>query len=214
MYLHLISKSKAKEIGLRYHFTGSVCKHGNIDARYTANGGCMCGECVKKRKETAAKADRNHWDSKLARAARYRDKNRQAINARMRTYSVVRSHVRAAYVDNNRTLIAEKAKKFRSENMNVHRVYVANRRAARIQRTPKWSGGFDLFVVSEAAHLCILRAQATGVIWHIDHCIPLRAIEASGLHCAQNLQVIPGYVNNHKKNRMMATEPYEWCNFI
>lgn len=214
MYLHLISRPKAKELVLRYHFTGSTCINGNIDARYTANGGCMCNPCAQKRKDTAAIAEKRNWDTKLARAARYRNKNREEIAGRMRKYSRENAHIRADYVQRNRCVISEKAKKYRRENRALFNAHTAKRKAERIKRTPPWYGHLDDFVMKEAADLCVAREKSTGVIWHMDHAIPLRAVTASGLHCAKNIQVIPGYVNKMKKNRMMATEPYEWCGFI
>ena len=44
LHLHFISKSQAKEIGLKRFFDGSMCKHGHISERNVSNG--FCSECT------------------------------------------------------------------------------------------------------------------------------------------------------------------------
>lgn len=79
---------------------------------------------------------------------------------------------------------------------------------------PKWYGEFDSFVLSESEHLCKIRKSATGLEWHIDHMIPLKGRNASGLHCGLNFQVIPAYINLLKNNKHICQEPFEWIIYI
>lgn len=104
----------------------------------------------------------------------------------------------------------ERAKAWREANPDMDRANKHRRRAARLERMPAWYSEFDDFVASECVALCRGRELATGVQFHVDHLIPLLAKRASGLHCGMNLQVIPGFLNMRKKNRMMLTEPDEW----
>jgi hypothetical protein len=109
-------------------------------------------------------------------------------------------------------------KKVRSEQNR--RYYQKNRHEAvrrQIKRkvrianaTPPWYGDFDDLVLQEAYDLASLRAEATGFQWHVDHMIPLRARKACGLHCGENIQVIPARLNWSKKNRMIYTERDAW----
>lgn len=69
---------------------------------------------------------------------------------------------------------------------------------------------FDDFVASECIALCSLRKEETGVDWHIDHMIPLNARQVSGLHIADNLQVIPAQMNLEKGNKLWYTERYQF----
>jgi len=62
---------------------------------------------------------------------------------------------------------------------------------------------FDLFVLSEAGRLCILREKVTGTRWHIDHIVPLCHKKACGFHNAFNVQVVPANWNFKKGNRNM-----------
>lgn len=151
---------------------------------------------------------------KTARDAVWRTANPDLV----RTYQ-------AKYFQKNRVSIIHKQRQFRSENpdamrtyrarwkeKNPHIVYAADlkRRAAKAARIPAFYSEFDDFVIAEAGLLAKARAVATGIPWHVDHMIPLMAVEASGLHCARNLQVIPGFLNTKKGNRMWLTEPDEW----
>lgn len=76
--------------------------------------------------------------------------------------------------------------------------------------TPLWFDDWHKFVWMEASHIRNLREQATGIKWHIDHIIPLKAKTALGLHVAENWQVIPSQMNVTKSNRLKITTPFEW----
>lgn len=95
---------------------------------------------------------------------------------------------------------------------NREYVYAMNmqRKADKLNATPKWFGEFDEFIVKEAHHLTKLREAKTGIKWSVDHMIPFKAVEACGLHCAANIQVIPEKLNLGKRHRMILTEPNEW----
>ncbi len=69
---------------------------------------------------------------------------------------------------------------------------------------------FDLFVFSEAQELCQIRAGETGFLWHIDHMLPLRGKTDSGLHVAENIQVIPAVLNLLKGNKLIFTDRNSW----
>jgi len=43
----IITKQEAKARGLKYYFTGKMCKHGHVCERYTNSGDCV--ECVRER---------------------------------------------------------------------------------------------------------------------------------------------------------------------
>lgn len=79
-----------------------------------------------------------------------------------------------------------------------------------MKRTPCWFSDVDSFLVAEAFELAVLRQAATGIAWHVDHIIPLQSRKACGLHCADNLQVIPAGLNIAKGNRMLFAAPGEW----
>ena len=92
-------------------------------------------------------------------------------------------------------------KKWRLENSDKHRRKEANRRAKKIERTPTWFSEFDEFVIQEAAELAVMREKKLGGKWHIDHIIPLQGSVISGLHVANNFEVVPQSYNSKKRNK-------------
>ena len=69
------------------------------------------------------------------------------------------------------------------------------------------------FVVAEAKHLKELRNTSTGIVWSIDHVIPLRGSNVSGLHTWNNIQVIP-LVNNKQKYNLYDENCLRYRNFF
>jgi hypothetical protein len=77
----------------------------------------------------------------------------------------------------------------------------AKRRATKLQATPIWSNiEFQQLVIEEAYQLRIQRTKETGIVWHVDHIIPLQGEKVCGLHVAENLQVITALENKRKNN--------------
>ena len=77
----------------------------------------------------------------------------------------------------------------------------AKRRADLLARLPKWLSVDEKWMIGQAYALAKLRSKMTGFDWHVDHVIPLRGKDVSGLHTPYNLQVIPAIENLRKGNR-------------
>lgn len=106
------------------------------------------------------------------------------------------------------------SKKYCRESLDIRRyIYgdIRDNRAKSLEiRTPGWFGELDEFVLQELKSLKVERRKATGIVWHIDHMIPLESRTASGLHCATNLQLAPGFLNIKKGRQLKMTQPDEW----
>ena len=61
--------------------------------------------------------------------------------------------------------------------------------------TPKWA---DIEAIKEI--YATARAMSTDSIYHVDHIIPLKGKNVSGLHVEYNLQIIPARENLLKSN--------------
>ena len=77
----------------------------------------------------------------------------------------------------------------------------ARYRAATLKRMPKWLTPTDKWMIKEAYHIATLRTKATGIIWEVDHIIPLQGETVSGLHVPTNLQIMPKSENCSKGNK-------------
>lgn len=77
------------------------------------------------------------------------------------------------------------------------RLWAFRRRYLLIQ-TPKW---VDLDKIRAIRAECRRISKETGIKHHVDHIIPLKGRLVSGLHVAENMQIIPASENFRKLNR-------------
>ena len=112
---------------------------------------------------------------------------------------------RAAYMLEWRTKNKDHAlqygKNYRTKNKDRYNYLCQLRKISLMQRTPKWLSDEDFWVIEQAYELASLRTKTTGFQWHVDHVIPLRGKQVSGLHVPTNLQVIPWLENQRKTNK-------------
>ena len=91
----------------------------------------------------------------------------------------------------NQNTQSERFKRWQENNREKVRLKNANERATRIQRFPVWA---DKESIKEFYFNC-----PEG--YHVDHIIPLKGKEVSGLHVIENLQYLPAKENMSKGNR-------------
>lgn len=180
-------------------------------ARYNAEN--------RQRNNETARAWREANKSRISEwYAEYYAQNHCWMIERSRLYYAANRDTYVAYArdyrKNNREAVSESQRRWRVNNPEATKRLVAQRRASLEQRIPLWFDEIDEFVIEEAFALAELRQESTGIAWHVDHMIPLRAKLASGLHCAENIQVIPAQLNNEKYNKMILTEPDEWLSAV
>jgi len=94
------------------------------------------------------------------------------------------------YLKNKETQ-SERFKRWQQNNRDKTRLKSATERAARLQRIPKWA---NLSSIKEFYLNC-----PEG--YHVDHIVPLRGKEVSGLHVLENLQYLPAKENLSKGNK-------------
>lgn len=169
--------------GERVYLTGKPCKHGHVGPRFTADSSCVaCREAFR--------------ESYRERAAIYAREKREAALA------VDPAGVRAAWADWQRQARAQNPAKFRARDKTHSRMKrlrnpkgklaeVRARQAAKIQRTPPWA---DLKAIRAIYEACPPGQQ-------VDHVIPLRGKNVSGLHVEANLQYLTPIQNLEKGSR-------------
>ena len=76
------------------------------------------------------------------------------------------------------------------------------RRAKKLNATPKWLTKQQLNNIKALYLKCSVLKILTGIMYHVDHIIPLQGKDVSGLHVPWNLQILPWYENVSKGNRV------------
>jgi len=143
--------------------------------------------------KSCTKAQNNRW---------YSD-NREAVckrtNAYYEEHKSEYAEYNAKYRKNNPDTCRKATRRYRDKDRVSYRkrdlARVSKRRADKIQRTPAWA---DLKKIEE-----IYANRPDG--YHIDHIIPLKGENVSGLHVEGNLEAIPARENLRKSNKFPHT---------
>lgn len=89
------------------------------------------------------------------------------------------------------------SRRWQIENRARVAALIAKREADIDQRTPAWA---DLKAISWWYRCARAMSDATGIPHHVDHVVPLRGRNVSGLHVEENLACIPADQNKRKSN--------------
>lgn len=160
-----------------------------------------CKECHKSKHLKRYYA--NHAANKERKREQYLRKleadpqHNAKLYARNREKSLASSKQR--YLENRAERIA-KAVEWAKNNRGKVNANIKAYKMRKMQACPSWLTEDEMFLISEAYELAALRTHLFGFQWHVDHIVPLRGKEVSGLHVPWNLQVIPGVENQRKSN--------------
>jgi hypothetical protein len=86
------------------------------------------------------------------------------------------------------------------KNPAQRNLWTASYRSAKDARQPSWLNSAQLFEMESVYNYCAA-LRNVGLDYHVDHIVPLRGDNVSGLHVPWNLQVITGAENMSKGNR-------------
>lgn len=125
--LHIISKSQAKEIGLKSYFTGKPCKHGHYAERMVSKS--TCKECnrlsglkyYQENKDRISESVRDYREENKEKSAEYR----LSIKSRMKILN-------RRYYQNNSEELKAKSRVWHKENYS-------SVRDSRIEYMAKWA---------------------------------------------------------------------------
>lgn len=148
----------------------------------------------------------------LAYGKAYHEANKAALNRYSRAYykayyqktKEAQSEHKAEYYKNTKAARLAYGKKHYQNNKAMYIANCTSRRAAKQNATPEWLTSacyqqiFNFYM--EAQRLTTL----TGIQFHVDHIVPLQGETVCGLHVPWNLQVIPQYENQSKKNKLLC----------
>lgn len=79
----------------------------------------------------------------------------------------------------------------------------AKYRASKRNAVPSWLSLEDKAKIRSLYKLAIKLSKLTGILYHVDHIVPLQGELVSGLHVPWNLQVLPAIENMSKGNKFI-----------
>ena len=142
-----------------------------------------CRECMSANGKAWYKENKERSNAK---SKKWHEDNREKHNA-----------INAKWQLENKEAVKESNRRYRQANPDKNLAQSIRYRAAKYQRTPAWADNAKIEAFyAEAKRL----EQETGVVYHVDHIIPLKGKMVSGLHVESNLQVIPANENLSKSN--------------
>ena len=152
---------------------------------YLTGGACVYGH-VSKRYTPSGEC----YACRVLRVQDWRKRNPKAVKQHLhRQYVLAPGKAKA------------NARKWARANPTKVLADVRVRQAGKNLRTPKWLSADDFWIMQEFYELAATRSTMTGFAWHVDHVIPLRGRNVSGLHVPSNLAVVPAIYNMNKANR-------------
>lgn len=174
------TRAAAAESGSLHYFTGKPCIKGHIAKRATTGG---CHECAlafaARNKKRKFEADPD--------AVRANDRKRYAADpGRVKK-------IRQGYRSRNREMILAKARAYYESNppsQESLNSMNARRRASKLNATPPWTTPEMKAEMKAIYRESIEMSKRLGVVFHVDHAVPLKGVVVSGLHVPWNLRII------------------------
>jgi len=173
-------RQTARENGEKQYVTGKPCSKGHLSARLVSTGTCL--ECSK----TFCSGYRKENFTKIAE---YNTANKIKLTQQ-----------KTSWEEKNTEKAVAARQKWRKNNPAKLAADTNKRRLAKINRTPPWLNKSQLFEMESVYNYCAA-LRNVGLDYHVDHIVPLRGDNVSGLHVPWNLQVITGAENMSKGNR-------------
>ena len=163
-----------------------------------------CKECMREYSKKYRKDNKDKIKKYLEETKEERqNKNKERFTVLYSSISYKEEHLAngARWRKDRRAIYKKGQMAWRKANPIKMASYSAYHRARRKNAIPSWVSELDTFVFEEAYSLRKLRLDATGILWEVDHIIPITGRKVCGLHVWNNLQVIPAAANRSKHNK-------------
>ena len=135
----------------------------------------------------------------------YYEKNKGKRKAQIKAWQQVNEEKKKAYsrayYEANAEELKAKDRAYSKANRDKKTANENKRYASKLNRTPSWLTKEDLAKIEEFYKEAQKLREETGEEYHVDHIIPLRGKNISGLHVPSNLQILKARDNIIKGNR-------------
>lgn len=225
----IVTRSFAKENGLKYYFTGLPCKNGHIENRMVSNG--LCVICInnrllkyKKTEKYKQKEKRSQQSEKrkdfvkswrennrikcCSYSEKWREKNKDAVLDYSRSYKAsnkekLKKYERERWV-NRKEELSEKRKKHQTQNKDMWASYSRNRRA-KLRECDGFHCSKDIENIMKSQNRKCANCKCDiSKNYHVDHIVPL---SLCGSNWPSNLQLLCPSCNSRKSNK----HPIDWA---
>jgi hypothetical protein len=202
---NIISRPKAKALGLLRYFTGVRCVNGHLSERMTKSKKCVACHrearaIVRETRPTEVKAIKaasylRHQAKVIAKVKVYQTANARAVAARTKRHR-----------EANKPIIAAKMKVWSKANRPLLRQHEANRRAREAGAEGTHTAAEVADLLLKQGHRCAGHGCGTSLHdgYHEDHIMPLAK---KGTNWISNIQLLCRPCNQSKH----ARDPFEWA---
>jgi len=161
-----------------------------------------CKACVKVKQAQNYQQNRIYID---ARQKRYNSKHENKLKTYQKQYQLDNKETikiqKAEYAKNNVKKLRKIQKTWRQRHPDRKLADTRKRQIQKLHRTPKWLTKSDWIEINWAYTYAKQLTKETGIKHEVDHIIPLRGKNISGLHCPQNLQILTKDQHKSKSNK-------------
>ncbi len=158
----------------------------------------LCSKCKSPGKFYKNKRARDGLQSQCSICHHvYTKKSRKKFELNNPGYNTAKTRERRANKPGEHTAYQKAWAKI---NRGKCRAIAARYDAAKLNRTPKWLTEAHIIAMNRL-YIVAQQASFLGKEYHVDHIVPLRGRNVSGLHVPWNLQLLPKSLNCSKGNR-------------
>lgn len=195
--LEVLTRKEALALGLKHYCTGVACRYGHVAPRLVSTRTCV--ECAKekmrRRYHSPDNTQKEYFKNYVA-ANKERIRERRLLwqrNNKTRLYALSKEYKEA---NPEKTKALYKAAKVRRRTKATAEERA--RQARKIKAQPAWVCCKELQAIYEQ---CRRVSEMIGIVYQVDHIVPLQGKLVCGLHVPWNLQIIPAWANLQKGNR-------------
>ena len=147
----------------------------------------------KNKEKLINRAKARYQDNKEEKKAYY-EANKERIKESQKAYREAnkekRNAQKRAYHERNKEKLLAQQNAYKKANKDKVYASIAKRRASKLNRTPSWLTKEDLAKIEDVYRMARRRSEVEGIMYHVDHIIPLQGKDISGLHIPSNLQIL------------------------